>query len=127
MLKRKMSLFLVLLFLLFPLLVAFTYEGEMNPEEFLTWAPIPGTERMVNAFVVSVVLANSDQTSKIKKVRVFIFTPTSKLIGYRYFKGNELFMYVLDMERNKYIRKYLSESERRDCASCHKSLLGKKA
>lgn len=126
MLKRKMSLFLVLLFLLFPLLVAFTYEGEMNPEEFLTWAPIPGTERMEDTFIMSVVLANPDQTSKIKKVRTYVFILTSKLIGYRYFKKNELFIYTLDIERNKYVRRYLSESKRKDCARCHKSLLGKR-
>lgn len=127
MLKRKMSLFLVLLFLLFPLLVAFTYEGEINPEEFRTWVSIPGTETMVNTFVATAVLVNPDQESKIKKVRIFVFILTSKLMGYRYFKGNELFVYVLDLERNKYVREYLSESERKDCSRCHKSLLGKKA
>ena len=126
MLKRKMSFFLILLFLLFPLLVAFTYEGEINPEEFLAWDNVPGTERMEDTFVMSVVLANPDQTLKIKKIRTYVFILTSKLIGYRYFKENELFIYTLDIERNKYVRRYLSESKRKDCAQCHKSLLGKR-
>lgn len=124
MFKRKMSLFLILLFLLFPLLVAFTYEGEINPEEFLTWTLIPGTARMVNMFEGTVVLVNPDQTSKIKKVQICVFVLVKKLVGYRYFKEGELFIYKLDIEKNKYVRKYLSDLERKGCDKCHRNLSG---
>jgi len=118
---KKFVIFLVLVLVAF-FLVAYTYEGEIDPKEFLNWKQVEGSGRWESSLIWTAVLSNPDKESKIKEVRVYILV-NQKLIGYRYFKQNELFMYQLDMETDKYIRTFLSKEETKKCMKCHKDML----
>ncbi len=101
MLKRKMSLFLVLLFLLFPLLVAFTYESHINPKVFDKWQIIDVI--VLSPFVAEVKLKNPDPTSFVKRATILVLVSDRfSLLSYSYVLDEMLFSYSFDRETDCY-------------------------
>ena len=116
---KKVFIFLCLL-LVMALTVAFTYEGELDPDEFDSWKVVklqPTSQGFVWMFA-----KNPDQASAIDIVAMAVGL-NSTLFGYRYFKYGEPYSYVFDSEQNKYVRMELSEERRRRCMECHRGQL----
>lgn len=111
---------LICLILLMALFAGFTYEGELDPNEFDKWQVVkfqPTPQGLIWVFI-----RNPDQESPIKIVAQ-IAGPNLTLIGYRYFKNGEPYMYKLDPEQSKYVRMELSEERRRRCMEYHSDQL----
>ena len=116
--QRLTFLMVICLILLMALLTGFTWEGELDPDEFDNWkiVKISPTPRGF----IWVFIRNPDQESPIKIVAQ-IATPDFTLIGYRYLKDGEPYVYGFDPEQDKYVRIELSEEKRRRCMECHES------
>lgn len=101
MFKRKMSFFLILLFLLFPLLVAFTYESHINPKVFNRWQIIDIT--ILSPLVAEIKLKNPDRTSFVKRATILILVSDRlSLLSYSYVLDGMLFSYSFDRETDCY-------------------------
>jgi len=96
------KIFLTVLILAMSLtLVSFTYEGELDPNEFNKWKVLsvqPPTPQGVFWMYVK----NPDQASPIDIVAMVVDLD-STLLGYRYFKGGEPYSYVFDSNEEKYV------------------------
>jgi len=115
------SLFAAVLFSL-----AFTWEGELNPNELETWLVVKGSATLTQSGLYQLTLKNPDQTAAIKKVQVYINPSNSNLLAYRYFKGGEIYIYYLDQTKDKYVRYKLPLEKRFGCMKCHGDQLNDK-
>ena len=96
--------------------MAFTWEGELNPNEFDNWKLVSVQPTPQGYFWVFI--ENPDQTSAIDVV-VMKVDLNSMLRSYRYFKYGEPHMYIYDAQQDKYIKMILTEKGKQDCLKCH--------
>jgi len=115
--KTLKKILLTILVLVMSLtLVSFTWEGELNPDEFGSWVIVGSSPLIGELFWLF--LKNPDQTSPIKIVAVLTDFGLVRY-GYRYFKYGEPYKYMFNVEQDKYVRKHLTEEERQRCMKCH--------
>jgi len=95
---------------------AFSWEGELDPNEFDKWKLV--SIHSNSDGLLWIFIRNPDQTSPIDIVAMetdLNFT----LLKYRYFKHGEPCSYVFDREKDKYIRHYFTDKEKKSCIKCH--------
>lgn len=97
----------------------FTWEGELDPNEFVEWPRDAGSYRMINPVIGKVTVENPDKNSPIQRIQILIYLPAEKLIAYRYFKEGKIYIYELDCNKNKYVRRHLTTEEKQGCMKCH--------
>ena len=95
---------------------AFTWEGELDPNDFDKWKLISVQPSPQGIFWMLV--ENLDKDSPIGIVAMGV-AGDSTLIGYRYFKYGEPYSYVFDSNEEKYVRQRFTDEERRSCVRCH--------
>lgn len=95
----------------------FTWEGELDPDDFDDWKVIKATEFDARG-ILWVFWRNPDTDSPIKVVVGEIYFDET-LIMYRYFKRGEPHMFYLDKQKNRYVRYSFTDEERKNCMSCH--------
>jgi len=95
---------------------AFTWEGELDPNEFGTWKPI--SRELVTLGLFQVMVQNPDPTSPIKRAVLYI-SCNDDLLGYQYFKQGKPYRFWFDKEQEKYARTPISEKEKQGCMKCH--------
>lgn len=125
--KKILNFILVSLVLLFSivsfifLFCAFTYEGEINPNDFdkpEKWKMIKFYPDPINK-IVKVFLQNQDSLMPIN----IVFCKCNfngELISYRYFKYGEPYLFLYNTKEDKYMEYKLSMKERTECMECHK-------
>lgn len=99
-----------------PLLAGFTWEGELNPNEFDDWELVSVRPAAPGYFWVFV--ENPDRASSIDVV-VMEVDLDSNMLSYRYFKYGEPRLYVFDRDRGGYVRYSFTREEKESCARCH--------
>ena len=95
---------------------AFTWEGEIDPNEFDKWkvlSVLPFPQGFLWMFV-----RNPDQASPIDIVAMAV-NANSTLLAYRYFKYGEPHSYVFNVEEEKYVRRHFTDEQRQSCMQCH--------
>jgi len=97
-------------------LADFTWDGELNPNEFDTWKLLSIQPTSQGYFWVFI--ENPDRDSPIDVV-VLRVDSNSNILGYRYFKDGESYLYLFDSNKNKYVRYYFTQEERESCMKCH--------
>ena len=95
---------------------AFTWDGELDPNEFDNWElisviPNPGG-------ISWVLIKNPDNSASIGTVALLVDL-NSNLIGYRYFKNGEPLGYFFNMDQEKYVRHNYTSDQRKACIRCH--------
>lgn len=113
---RRYLIFCLLFLALF--LTGFTWEGELNPDEFDKWKVVsaqPTPQGFLWMFV-----KNADEESPID-IAAMAVDINSTLIGYRYFKYGEPYSYIFDRTRDKYVRYRFTVEEKESCKRCHNS------
>jgi len=111
--KIKKILFLCLLLIF---CCAFTWEGELNPDEFSKWEILsiqPTPQGLSYVFI-----KNPDPNSPIEVVAMMVGY-NSILFGYRYFKYGEPYVFAFDPEEAKYKQVPLTEEQKKGCMECH--------
>lgn len=98
---------------------AFTWEGELNPDEFDKWEVINVMPSGLGQVIV--IIQNPDDNSNIQKVSIFLYFEI--LRGYRYFKDGQPYSYIFDSENAKYVEYKFTQEERRACMECHQDKL----
>jgi len=102
--KKILLIISLTLFLLLGLIAVadcFTYESELNPEVINVWE-IVGYQFYSNGTYMAVA-QNPDSLHSIAFV-FYVVNSNSRLAGYSYLKGNELYVYRLDYESDCYVR-----------------------
>ena len=99
---------------------AFTWEGELDPNELDNWElisviPNPGG-------ISWVLIKNPDKSASIDTVAMLVDS-NSNLLGYRYFKHGEPFGYFFDMDQETYARHNYTPDQRKACMQCHSDRL----
>jgi len=113
--KRIISAFLVLgVILMF--VTAFTWEGELDPNEFDKWELVSVIPSQNGLSWITV--KNPNPEHAIDTVAL-LADLNSNLLGYRYFKGGEPYGYLFDTEQEKYVRYEYTPEERKGCMGCH--------
>ena len=95
---------------------AFSWEGELDPNEFDKWKVVsaqPTPQGFLWMFV-----KNPDEESPIDIVAMAV-DANSTLIAYRYFKYSEPHSYIFDINEDKYVRHHFTDEQRRSCMKCH--------
>ena len=95
----------------------FTWEGELNPNQFDNWE-ILSIQNSNNPSIIFSFISNPDKTSPIKKVVVVILAFDGSLVEYRYFKDGRPYSYVFD-GKGKYVQYKYTLEERKRCMACH--------
>ena len=72
-----------------------------------------------------IIVQNPDASSPIQKVQLIIFVPRDTLISYQYFRNGEIYRYELDIEADRYVRKFLTDEEKTGCMKCHEKIKAK--
>ena len=90
----------------------YTYESEINPAELgISWTAVATYTCPKEHFHVAVV--NPDETAEIREAELIMlvahtkmigFSTTITVVGYQYYKNDELFYYQFDVEKNHYAR-----------------------
>lgn len=96
---------------------AFTWEGELDPNEFDKWEVInikPTPKGFIWVFI-----KNPDENSPINIVAMAI-NSSNTLLGYHYFKYSIPHVFTFDSKLNKYVEKHLTDEEKNGCMKCHK-------
>jgi hypothetical protein len=99
---------------------AFSWEGELDPNEFDKWkllSALPSPQGFLWMFV-----KNPDQASAIDIVAMAVDLDAA-LLGYRYFKHGIPYSYVFDVKEDKYVRRNLTDEQRQSCMKCHRDQL----
>ena len=110
-------IFLVVLVLVVSLtLVSFTYDGELDPNNFDKWEEISRHITPQGRFWVFI--KNPDETSSIKTV-VMLVTFQGNLIGYRYFKYGRPYQFTLNTIQDKYVQYHFTKKQIQGCMRCH--------
>ena len=110
------TLIILLILLAAGMAWAFTWEGELNPNEFDNWKLISVQPTPQGFFWVFI--ENPDQTSAIDVV-VMEVDLNFTLRSYRYFKYGEPRIYVFDNNQSKYARHYFTHEQKKSCIKCH--------
>ncbi len=99
---------------------AFTWEGELDPNEFDKWKVIsvaPTPQGLIWMFI-----KNPDRASPIDVVAMQVDL-NSTLLSYRYLEYGEPHIYVLDINQNKYVRHHFTLEQKKSCMQCHSDKL----
>ena len=110
------TLIILLILLTAGMAWAFTWEGELNPNEFDNWKLVSVQPTPQGYFWVFI--ENPDQTSAIDVV-VMEVDLNSMLRSYRYFKYGEPHIYIFDNDQQKYVRHYFTNEQKKSCIQCH--------
>ena len=110
------TLIILLILLTAGMAWAFTWEGELNPNEFDNWKLISVQPTPQGYFWVFI--ENPDQTSAIDVV-VMEVDLNSMLRSYRYFKYGEPHIYLFDNNQQKYVRHHFTNEQKKSCMQCH--------
>ena len=96
--------------------MAFTWEGELDPNEFDKWelAYAMPQSNGVSWYVVK----NPDKSELIDTVALLVDL-NANLLGYRYFIGNEPHGYFFDLDEEKYKRHKYTQEQKQACMECH--------
>lgn len=94
----------------------FTWEGELNPNEFDKWQRL--SVKSINPRMFWVFIRNSDLLSPIDIVAMAVDL-SNTLVGYQYFKDGVPYSYRLDSNQNKYVSVNLTEKQQQRCIKCH--------
>ncbi len=97
-------------------LAAFTWEGELNPNEFDSWKLLSIQPTSQGYFWV--IIENPDRGSPIDVVALRVDS-NSNVLGYRYFKDGEPYLYIFDSNEDKYVRYYFTQEDKESCMKCH--------
>ena len=95
---------------------AFTWEGELNPDEFDNWKFAEVT--ILSSTKVRVTIQNPDSKATVQRIQITIHIDRT-LLSYRYFKRGEIYKYVLNTKKDRYERRRYSVKKRRACMQCH--------
>jgi hypothetical protein len=95
---------------------AFTWEGELDPNEFVKWQIIE--TKMFNSLTMIATAQNPDKGAKVQRIQMFIYI-NGTLLSYRYFKGGEIYEYELNLDKDMYERRKHTEKYRQSCKQCH--------
>jgi hypothetical protein len=116
--------------LIIPLLVivalvslAFTWEGELDPNSLVQWRIVEGSGGLTESGLYQLLLQNPDRESAIKTVQVYLNPLTKNLLIYRYFKDGDIYIYYFDGTQDKFLRYELPAEKRTGCMKCHKDQL----
>ena len=120
----KVAFCLLFAFLMFCLLfggiswiaMAFTYEGEMDPDEFTMWELVQSD--MISFIKMVAIVQNPDREADVQRIQMFMYI-NGTLLSYRYFKGGEAYNYELNIDKDRYERRRYTDKERRACMKCH--------
>jgi len=118
--KHIKALLVVLGICLMFCLCAFSWEGELDPNEFDKWEVLsvqPTPQGLVWIFA-----RNPDQASPIDIVAMAVDL-NSALFGYRYFKYGQIYSYVFNTGEDKYVRQYFTDEQKKSCMKCHSDKL----
>jgi hypothetical protein len=110
------TLIILLIVLIAGMAWAFSWEGELDPNEFDNWKLLSVRPSPQGLFWIFV--KNPDQESPIDIVAMVIDL-NSTLLGYRYFKYGEPHSYIFDSNEGKYVRRHFTNEQRRSCMKCH--------
>ena len=110
----KTKIFFLALILM--LCCAFTWEGELNPNDFDKWTLL-GVQPSPDGLMLTYI-KNPDPNSPIEIVAMGLIGD-SFLIGYRYFKYGQPYSYVFDSDEEKYVRHHFTPEEKKGCMECH--------
>lgn len=97
---------------------AFTWEGELDPNDFDKWEVLdvqPTPRGLVWMYV-----KNPDKESPIDVVAMAVNPKDATLLGYRYFKYGIPHSFELNPDLDKYVAKALTDKEKNSCMKCHK-------
>ncbi len=95
---------------------AFTWEGELDPNEFVKWQIIE--TKMFNSLTMIATAQNPDKGAKVQRIQMFIYI-NGTLLSYRYFKEGEIYEYELNLDKDMYERRKHTENYRKSCMQCH--------
>lgn len=107
---------------------AFTWEGELDPNDFDNWeivSTLPNPQAgyawviIKNPWVDEYNVFYDAETAAIDRVAMLVDS-YQNLLGYRYFKDGEPYGYFFDIEQKKYVRHEYSQEEKNGCMECHK-------
>jgi len=84
----------------------FTWEGDVNPNEFNKWAIIGREASPLGPPTMIEVIKNPDPASPIKTVMAFIeyYDGTGYLVGYAYEKNDEVMVFRINADNTGYVR-----------------------
>ena len=94
----------------------FTWEGELDPNEFDNWK-IVGTQPTPKGNIW-VFMKNPDLVSPIKIVSIAV-DRDKNVLSYCYFKNGNPYSYFFDSGENKYKQHHFTQGERKSCMRCH--------
>ena len=95
---------------------AFTWEGELDPNEFVKWQIIE--TKMFNSLTMIATAQNPDKGAEVQRIQMFIYI-NGTLLSYRYFKEGEIYEYELNLDKDMYERRKHTEKYRQSCMQCH--------
>ena len=99
---------------------AFSWEGELDPNEFDNWKVV-SVQPTPQGFLWMLV-KNPDEESPIDIVAMAV-DANSTLIAYRYFKYGEPQSYIFDISEDKYVRHHFTDEQKKSCMKCHSDRL----
>jgi hypothetical protein len=118
---------IILLLSLSVFILGFTWQGEINPNDFVKWEVTGVTnipvEKELDGFIyiiplLMVIHNNPEKNSDIKNIKAFYVERT--LISYHYFKNEEPFEFVFNIDKNLYEKTNLTQGNKNECINCHK-------
>jgi len=95
---------------------AFTWEGELDPNEFVKWQIIEA--KMASPLTMIATAQNPDKEAEVQRIQMIIYI-NGTLLSYRYFKGDEIYEYELNLDKDMYERRKHTEKPRQSCMQCH--------
>lgn len=99
---------------------AFSWDGELDPNEFDKWKLLsvqPGPQGFLWMYV-----KNPNQASAIDIVAMAV-SLNSTLLSYRYFKHGDPYSYIFDSNEGKYVQQHFTDEQRQSCMKCHSDKL----
>jgi hypothetical protein len=99
---------------------AFSWEGELDPNEFVKWQIIGA--KMVSPLTMIATAQNPDKEAEIQRIQMILYIDGT-LLSYRYFKGGEIYDYELNIDKSMYERHEYTEKDHRSCMQCHSARL----
>ena len=100
----------------------FAWDGELNPNEFDKWETL-SVQSTFDPLVVFGFIKNPDETSPIEIVVMAVAASDGTMLGYRYFKDGQPYLFTFDSESNKYVEYKFTEEEIKGCMKCHQDKL----
>jgi len=99
------------------------WDGPLDPGEFEKWEFVKTTS--VSPMHISIILQNPDKQAPVQRVKLLINRFTEVILRYKYFLSGEIYLYHLDLNRNRYVRQEITQQDRVRCMRCHADRLKK--